>query len=78
MTDFNYLCLSFSADDEGAQELTEEEFLDLSREYAKILINHVKNATISSYLQKIYDTANPISQGKFILVRYHGFIAAFV
>ncbi len=63
MTDFNSLRGYFSAEDEGAQDLTEQEFLDLNRKDAETYIGHVKNAKIKSNLQKIYDKAHPLSQG---------------
>ena len=45
MADFNSLRVFFSAEDEGAQDLTELEFLKLNREDAENLIKqHVKNA----------------------------------
>ena len=68
MADFNSLRVFFSAEDEGAQELTELEFLKLNREDAENLIKHVKNAKNRSHLQEIYDTAHPLLlQGKFYI-----------
>ena len=57
-----------SAEDKGAQDLTELEFLKLNREDAENLIKHVKNAKNRSHLQEIYDTAHPLLlQGKFYI-----------
>ena len=68
MADFNSLRVFFSAEDEGAQDLTELEFLKLNREDAENLIKHVKNAKNRSHLQEIYDTAHPLLlQGKFYI-----------
>lgn len=62
MTDFNSLRASFSTEDEGARDLSEQEFVDLNRVEAEKLIANVKNFKVKSCLQKIYDLSHP--QGK--------------
>ena len=57
MADFNILRVFFSVEDEGAQDLTELEFLKLNREDAENLIKNAKNR---SHLQEIYDTSHPL------------------
>ena len=64
MADFNSLREFFDVEDEGAQDLTELEFLKLNRKSAEKIIGHVKNFKTQSTLQSIYDTAHPLSQGK--------------
>lgn len=59
MADFNSLRGSFSAEDEGAQQLTEQQFRKLNRQDAENLIKAVKNAVTRSLLQEIYDKAHP-------------------
>jgi hypothetical protein len=69
MTDFNSLRANFSIEDEGARDLSEQEFLDLNRVEAEKLIANVKNVKVKSGLQKIYDHAH--SQGKKSIICSH-------
>ncbi len=62
MADFHSLRTSFSLDDEGAHDLSEQEFVDLNRVEAEKLIANVRNFKVKSALQRIYDQAH--SQGK--------------
>jgi hypothetical protein len=66
MADFNSLRANFSVEDEGARDLSEQEFVDLNRVEAEKLIANVKNVKVKSGLQKIYDQAH--SHGKTIII----------
>ena len=77
MTDFNSLRANFSVEDEGARDLSEQEFVDLNRVEAEKLIANVKNVKVKSGLQKIYDHAH--SHGKTIIICSHSsFFVLFV
>jgi hypothetical protein len=59
MADFNTLRNHFSLEDEGAQDLTQQQFCKLNRVEAEKLIAKVKNIIVKSQLQEIYDEAHP-------------------
>ena len=66
MTDFNSLRASFSVEDDGARDLSEQEFVDLNRVEAEKLIANVKNFKVKSGLQKIYDQTHSQSKANII------------
>jgi hypothetical protein len=62
---FDHLRSYFSADDKGAQLLTEEEFCELSQSAADKIIGNVENFKSQARLQKIYNTSRRLLQGFF-------------
>jgi hypothetical protein len=77
MSDFNQLRSHFSAEDEGARDLTELEFCKLNRVGAEKLINNVKNFKVQSKLQEIYDQAHQLGKTN-IICSHSSFFTLFV